>query len=303
MEIITDMVPYFTCYSTELQSTWVTISNSSMLHLPVSVQRIEAGEKIDLKDFPYMLLNDRNLSDLAFLFAKNDPTSWDYAAKVAFYIGAKGNVPLVNLLVDYASDVPESILKNYNLFIFGRATSLPIISQLSGSLPAPFPYGSDEAIQPEMLINYSVLPITNVGYLELAESPYNSDKVILAVLGNSDAGIPMAGIALTQDELVSQLSGDFAILFSDQVITTDTRLGPGSGGLLPSAPTETVSNPTPEVPDENATDNAQLESRPTWILPVFIGITIFVLILLVVMLRKETKSHTFDQGTSRDEGP
>ena len=303
LEIITDMVPYYTCYSTDLLSNWVTISNTSTIHLPITEKQIKAGETMNLGDFPYMLLNDRNMSDLAFVVAKNDPVSWDYASKAAFYIGSKGNVPLVNALVAYADNIPDSILKNYNLFIFGRATKLPIISQLSGSLPAPFAYGSDEAVQPDMLVNYSVLPVTHVGYLELAASPYNPDKTILAVLGNSDAGVPMAGVALTKDELISKLAGDFAILYSDQIVSTDTRLGESGAGIVPTPSTEnSVQTPVPAAPDDTATE-PQIESRPAWILPVFIGISLFILILLVFMLRREAKSRVvFEEGSTHEEG-
>ena len=301
MEIITDMVPYFTCYSTDLMSTWVTFSNTSLIHLPVSLQQIKTGEKVDLNEFPYMLLNDRNLGDLAFVLAKNDPISWDYAVKVASYIGAKGNVPLVNMSVAYADNIPETILKNDNLLIFGRATNLPIIAQLSDALPAPFAFGSDDVVQPEMLVNYSVLPMTNVGYLELATSPYNPDRTILAILGNSDAGIPMAAVTLTKDDLVSQLSGDFAVLFSDQIVTTDTRLGQSDNSLIPAAPPGSAITPTPEVPELPTGTEPKIESRPTWILPVFIGITIIILILLVVMLRKESRPHVAleEEGTDQ----
>jgi len=290
MEVITDIVPYFTCYSTDLLSTWVTLSNSSNIHLPISSQQIAAGEKNDLNDFPYMLLNDRNLSDLTFVMAKNDLVSLDFASKVAFYVGYKGNVPLVNMSVAYADSVSETLLDNNNLVIFGRATKLPIISQLGDSLPAPFAEGSDEAIQPEMLINYSVLPITSVGYLELATSPYNPDRVVLAVLGNKDDGIPMAAVALTSDQLVAQLAGNFAVLFSDQVVTTDTRLGQSVDGLIPDVPPGSTPVPaTPVVPKPAPDTN--FEGRPSWILPVFIGITLIILILLVFMLRRESKSH------------
>lgn len=290
LEIITDIVPYYTCYSTDLLSTWITISNSSMIHLPVSLQKVTAGAKMDLSEFPFMLLDDRTLSDVAFVLAKDDPISWEYASKVAAYIGAKGSVPLVNMSVMYADDIPEEMLSNYNLLIFGRASNLPIVSQMNDALPAPFAWGSDDVTQPEMLINYSILSSTDVGYLELAPSPYNPDKFVITVLGNTDAGIPMAGAALTTDELVSQLSGDFAILFADQVVVTDTRLG--VNGDRAAQESTAVSDVVPTVaPDVPTPSNEEpiIESRPTWIIPVFIVITVLILILLVVMLRRESE--------------
>lgn len=294
LEIITDIVPYYTCYSTDLLSNWITISNTSRIHIPVSLQQIETGTKMDLNDFPYMLLNDRTLNDVAFVLAKDDPISWEYASKVAASIGAKGSVPLVNMSVAFADAVPDTILSNYNLLIFGRASNLPIISQLNDALPAPFSEGSDEAIQPEMLVNYSVLSTTDVGYLELTSSPYSTDKYVITILGNTDAGIPMASTALTTDDLVSQLSGNFAILYADQVVTTDTRLGISGNQVVQESTAVSGGSPTldPEQDIPGTSDEElNIESRPAWILPVFIVITALILILLVVMLRRESKSR------------
>ena len=286
LEIISDIVPYFTCYSTDLSSTWITISETSTIHLPISDQKLNIGDSVNLRDFPYMFLGSRNLSDLAFVLAPNDPVSWDYAARVAYYIGAKGGVPLVDLYATYADNIPDEILQKYNLLTFGQASNLPFISKINDLLPAPFKSGSDEAVQPSMQVNYSLLPDTSVGYLQLLPSPWNSDRVILAVLGNNLDGIPMAGTTLMQDDLVARLAGNFAVLYADQVVTTDTRLGISKESIVGQLPVAVTVTPIPAL-TATPTAGVKIESRPSWILPVFGVVTVAIVGFLVLMLRKE----------------
>ena len=220
----------------------------------------------------------------------NDPVSWDYAARVAYYIGSKGSVPLVNLYATYADDIPDEILQKYNLITFGQASKLPFVSKINDLLPAPFKAGSDEAVQPSMQVNYSLLPDSSVGYLQLLPSPWNSDRVILAVLGNNLDGIPMAGTTLMQDDLVARLAGNFAVLYADQVVTTDTRLGVSNESIVGQLPVAVTVTSVPTLTAAPVTE-VKIESRPSWILPVFGVVTVGIVGFLVLMLRKEVGSR------------
>jgi len=306
LEIFSDVVPYYTCYSTDLLSTWVTISETSSIHMPLSEQKLNIGEIANLRDFPYMFLSDRNLSDLAFILAENDQASWDYASQIAYYIGAKGSIPLANIRASYANNVSDEILDQYSLLVFGQASKLPILSRFNDLLPAPFKSGSDEAVQPSMLVNYSLLPDTSVGYLQMLPSPWNKDRVILAVMGNTVDGVPMAGTTLTRDELVARLAGNFAVLYSDQVVTTDTRLGVSKESIISQLPVAVTVTPSVEIA-ASPTKSQETEARPQWLLPLFGAVTLIILGFLVFMLRresaankkpKESKAHGEDSSVS-----
>ena len=302
LEIVSDVTPYYSCYSTDLLSTWITVSDSSNIHLPVSDQKLNLGDSANLRDFPYMFLENRNLSDLAFVLASNDPVSWDYASRVAYYIGAKGNVPLVNLYATYGDNISDEVMQNYNLLAFGQSSTLPFMSEINDLLPAPFKSGSDEAVQPSMLVNYSLLSNTSVGYLQLLPSPWNPDHVIMAVLGNTADGVPMAGVTLTQDDLVARLAGNFAVLYTDQVVTTDTRLGISKESIIAQLPVAVTVTPLPET-IAPPTATAQIESRPSWILPVFGIVTVSLVGFLVLMLRKELITRRpHSEGKLRGQG-
>ena len=312
LEIFSNIVPYYNCYSTDLLSTWVTISETSNIHLPISEATQNLGDRANLRDFPYMFLSDRSLSDLAFVLAREDTIAWDLASQVAYYIGAKGNVPLVSLHATYADQVPDEILNQNNLLVFGRASTLPFISEINNLLPAPFKAGSDEAVQPSMLVNYSLLPDTSVGYLQMLPSPWNKDRVILAVLGNSLNGLPMAGAYLTKDDFVSRLAGNFAVLYADQAATTDTRLGVSKESIISELPVAVTVTPAAAEPVAPPTTARQIESRPPWILPVVGVVTLLILGLLVIMLRREAvanrmpkdvKSHRESSADSSTRNP
>lgn len=300
LEIFSDIVPYYTCYATDLQSTWVTINESSSIHLPVSQQPLDVGSDASLQNFPYMFLSSTNLDDLAIILPHDDPTSWASASNVAFYMGAKGSLPVVDLHAAYADDIPEELLNQDNLLTFGRSSTLPFLSEINDKLPAPFESGSDEAVQPTMRVNYSLLPDTNVGYLQLLASPFNADRTVLAVLGNTQAGIPMASKVLTQDDLVAKLGGNFGILYGDQILTTDTRLGISKDGLISELPVAVTVTPESVTAPPSQPQGQTVEKRPGWILPVIGVSTLLILAFLIFVFIREISGGSSGKKGKRE---
>ena len=287
IEIISNIVPRYTCYPSNLLSTWITISKTSNIHLPVSQNKLGVGLNFNLKDFPYMFLDSRDMGDVAFILPSGDFTSWNNAAQVAFFLGTKGGVPMVNFQAMVVDTIPDDALKSYSFLIFGEAGALPFMQKINDLLPAPYDSSTGEAVQPSMLINYSLLPNTSVGYLQLIPSPWNPDRAILSVSGNNLAGVPMAGATLIKDDLISRLAGNFAVLYQDQVVSTDTRLGVSKESVISQLPVAVTVTPTVDVSIPAAPVASQIESRPTWIPPLIIGVTIGILVLVGVMIRKE----------------
>ena len=50
LEVISDITPYYSCYSSSLLGAWITISESSLVHLPVSDQQFEIGSNANLSE-------------------------------------------------------------------------------------------------------------------------------------------------------------------------------------------------------------------------------------------------------------
>jgi Bacterial cellulose synthase subunit len=286
IEIVSDITPSNNCFSPALNSAWVTISSSSVINTPVTSREFNVGKYLDLKNFPALLLEESNLSDLAFILPKDDAAAWEQASDLAYFLGNKGTIVLPDMEVAYSDNVPDAVLNDKNLILFGRASEIPIINKLKDVLPAPFDANSDEAVQPAMHVNYRLLPGVSVGYIQLLPSPWNPQRTILAVMGNTSQGIPMAGKSLLDGNV--SLKGNFAIVYGDQVLTTDTRFGNSSNELVGGLPVVTVtpsSNISALVP--SPVEQPVAQGRAGWMLPVVISITVIILGFVVFIIRWE----------------
>jgi len=304
LEVLTSLRPKDGCYARDFDNNWITISESSNIFTPSDTQKISLSKNISLNNFPFFLLSSNNLSELAFILPKNDSSSWEQASKIAYLLGSNTNLVIPDLSTYYADEVPEEILSNKDLIIIGRATSLPIMNEINNSLPAPFENGSDEAIQPAMLVNYRLLPGVSVGYLQLIPSPWNGDRALLTVLGNTNEGIPMAGESLVNPDLSSKLQGNFAIIYNDQIVSTDTRLGPSREsivGELPIAVTVTpVQNEAVSTPS-NTTPPTEIQSRAGWILPMLVIILLLASGIAFFVIRGRMLSQKTEKEVLKEE--
>ncbi|MBL8062711.1 MAG: cellulose biosynthesis cyclic di-GMP-binding regulatory protein BcsB [Anaerolineales bacterium] len=294
LEVVSDLRPNNDCASQELNGSWVAISEYSTLRVPVTDNTFDIGGSLDLQNFPEFFLSSDNLSELAFILSKDDTSAWNEASQLAYSLGNLGSVILPDLRVAYGDDIPEDVLNTRSLILIGRASQLPIIGELNELLPAPFLNGLDEAVQPTMLVNYRLLPGVSVGYIQVLPSPWNAEGAILAIMGNTDQGVPMAGQSLLSETLAPKLQGNFAIVYGDDLISTDTRLGPTKDGLAGQLPPEIVTTPeenlTPAA-EENAIEqpSGEVEAGVNWILPVIVISTLLILIIVFVVMRRETK--------------
>lgn len=294
LEIVSDLKPNNDCASQELNGSWVAISEYSTIRVPAEGNTFDIGGSLDLKNFPEFLLSSDNLSDIAFVVSPDDPSAWNEASQIAYTLGDLGTITFPDVRVAFGDDIPEDILKNRSLVLIGRASKLPIVGELNEILPAPFLNGLDEAMQPTMLVNYRLLPGVSVGYIQVLPSPWYADGAILAIMGNTDQGVPMAGQSLLSDTLAPKLQGNFAIVYGDDLISTDTRLGPTKDGLAGQLPSDMVTTPeanvTPVV-EENTAEQPQrpVEAGVNWILPAIVISTLLLLIIVFAVMRREAK--------------
>lgn len=307
LEIFSNLLPYNTCHATDFSASWLTVSDATTIHIPLPAAdeaTIQFSET--LSDYPTLLLDHPMFSDLAMVVPQKDPAAWQAAAQVAFYLGSAGNPIFTDLAVYYGDSLLEEVRTNHSLIFVGLASTLPVLAEINSGLPAPYDLTTNQANQTVMLVNYSLPEGVNVGYVQFMVSPWNAEKVILSVSGNTSAGIPMAARALSTLTQVSKLDGNFALINGEQILTTNTLLGVGKGGLVEQVPGSVPMTPTPQVTSTNPTDQSAVEiaGRPGWLLPLMIGSFItFVLFLLAfvvrsVFLRAETKKvkQKFDQS-------
>ena len=271
LEIFSNLLPYNTCHATDFSASWLTVSDTTSIHIPLPTES-ETAIKFNqtLKDYPSFFFNDPMLSDLAVVVPQNDPVSWEAAARISFYLGAKGNPSFTDLITLFGNNIPQDIRQNYHFLFIGRASTLPVISEINSSLPAPYDMKSDQANQSVMLVNYGLPAGVNVGYIQFTVSPWNPDKVVLSIAGNTEAGIPMAANVLSTDSLEAQLAGNYALINGNQVLTTNTQLGVGKGSLAENVPGAVIMTPAIQLTPTSypESDNAtEIIGKPAWLLP------------------------------------
>jgi len=277
IEVRSDLVPVDNCTSPKLAGLWLAISPESTLHLPLNPLTIGSASFFDLSLLPLPFILNPTLDSTAFVVAKNDLTSWNTALKIASDLGNRLNGKLITIKTYFQDAVPDDVKANDHLILFGRPSTLTMLADMKESLPASFEAGSDVAVVKNPQVSYRLGASTPVGYLELLRSPWNKDRVVLAVLGNSVQGISQASDAILVPAQRSHLMGDFSLITDTQIISVDTRLGVSQAANT----TSTTPGPTTEQPlkIENF-PNAQ----PGWILPVLLAAIVLMLLTVVIVI-------------------
>lgn len=254
---------------------WATIKSVSLLHLPLAPASNQPAAELNLEKYPLPFTVDPNLGSVAFVLPENDATAWRVAAQMAFYLGDQSDARLADFAVAFADAVPEAVRAERDLIVVGRPSQLPLIEELGEALPGPFEPGSDIATEKNSLVVYRLPEGASVAYVQLLAAPWDGQRTILTVLGNTDEALAWAGAAVTASDLVNRLAGNFVIVNGSQLYATDTRLIVPSGSIQATAvPGGTAVAPLPEP-------NTEPEG---WLLPAIgvsgvamLGIVVFVI--------------------------
>lgn len=267
-----NLQPAPVCLNTRDLRLWFNVRPESNLHFTLGPSQ-SATRRFQLSDFPSPFSPE--LDRTAFVLAENDPDGWNVAAQLGYELGRRTQGTLISLVAAYANNVPEPIRQQRDLLLVGRASTLPILGELTTAMPGPFDAGSDIANEPGAEIKFRVSKDTPVGYLQLFPAPWNKDRSVLAVLGNSDQGFRWASAALTNPILRAKLSGNFAVINGTQI-------------QMISAPTQANAGATPAAPAA-----ATATSAPTGI-PILLGLFIAggagilaLVVLAIILLRRK----------------
>ncbi len=274
-----DLSPLDVCSDVALNNLWVTINPISSLLIPLTPATSGILQRIGLDAYPTLFSSNPTMATTAFVVAQNDAVALDAAVKLAYDIGKSTRGDLIELAATYGNPVPDSLRQTRNLLVVGLPSELPVLSELGSALPAPFDPGSNNANENGFRVVYKLPEGTSIGYLELLQGPWNADYTVYSVLGSTPEGLQWASTALTDPTLRGQLSGDFAVVRDTQVLTSDSRLGAGTGGLIATAvPNVITTTPVTTTPVEPT-------PRPAWIIPAIIvagALLILVIIIAIV---------------------
>jgi hypothetical protein len=295
------------CDTSGFSNPWLTISDQSSIHLPASTDPNAASPwLLDLKFYPDSFTTSSDLGDVAFVLPKSHPSTWKIAGQLAYQLGRTANPLISNLDAVYADEVPQPVLAEKSLIVIGKSSTVPFLSQINNQLPAPFDFENDTASESHMQVVYRIPSGMSVGYLQLMNSPFNIEKPILVLAGNSDEGLTMAANALLVNSLRNQLTGVFAVTNGTQIATANSSSQFSALGTLVPPGQAVATTPFPA-----SSSAPQTLATPGWLLPVLVasGIAVLLIIGLVIISafarKRETEGPLFSpkpNGNSKTGG-
>ena len=298
LEIEFNLQPIDPCAVPNLRALWINVWNESLIHLPMGENLFETPNLLSLNMYPAPFTLDAVLETTALVVQRDSLTSWLGAMQIANFLGESANGPLTTLSVFYADDFPEAERENYHILAVGLPSQLPLLGEMNSTLPAPFEANSDIALESNMQVTFQIPAEVPLGYVELLASPWNNERVVIAALGNSPEGLNWAIDALVDRTLRKDLSGNFAVVDTQRILTTDTRLM----GISDSRTTPPEDTPA-ETTDITPPDIQQLAldaDNQNW-LPLALALSgAFTLLILVTVLfvgwAKDRKRTRIDRG-------
>jgi hypothetical protein len=291
LKLEADLVPLTQCSSLNISNLSISILSESILHLPLTQAPVSITPTQDLSTYPYPFANEPTLSNLAFAVAKNDPAAWNDTAQIAYWLGRRASGAIIDFALAYDGEISDKVLQSHDMIVVGLPKNLKLITDLSKSLPAPFDPGSNVAILKGQQVTYRFPADTDLGYLELMPSPWNSSYTILSVVGSTPGGVQLSRTALTDTAQSSQLKGNLAIIANNTITVADTRTGLGLSAINSNP------NATPQVTPPQGiptpVPSSTLVSSRYWI-PVAIVVLVFLIIIVLivaVILSRRGKSN------------
>lgn len=287
--ILADMQPLNYCTPFLDNRLWLTVSGASLLHLPLlPAQAGIPPALLSLSQYPGPYLNSPSLDSVGFVLDKDNPASWKVAASIAAYLGRRSAGQILAPEVVFADKVTDDFLKSHDLIVIGRPSRLPLLANMAEAMPAPFEPGKDQAVERNLSVMYRLPPDANIGYIELFASPYADKYVVLTLLGSTDEALGWVDSALTVSSLRSKLTGNYAVINHEQILSTDTRLGSAhniSATMVPGALPTIVSQPAASPVTQNSIGLS-------WILPGIVIVSLLIVVLLIFIVLSSRRQNT-----------
>ncbi len=265
-----DILPENICSEFSNRGAWFTVHSDSLLNLPLLPAEPGASTaQVNLSLYPFPFNMDPSLGNVGIILSKDDPASWNTASKITSQLGRRASGQLITPRAAFVDSLDEEFLNN-NLIIIGKPTNLPLLNQIADAMPAPFENGSNIATERGITISYRLPEEASLGYLELFQSPWNVDYMVLTILGSTPEGLGWAYNAITLSNLRGRVTGNFVVVNDTQILSTDTRTS--NRIITPNAQPVSPANNTP-VPTSVQQDQ-QATKLPGWVLPGIIIVSI-----------------------------
>ena len=278
IEIRADLNPLDNCSDPELGGLWAQIWPESRFHLPFVSTSLNTQVSVGLNAFPAPMIFDSTLGTTAVIFHHKDLESWRSFARVAGFLGDRSNGAITKLGVFFDDELTGVDLSKYNLIVVGRPSQLSIMDKLDTTLPVSFEKNSDNTKGKFLQVTYQIPPEVPIGYVELMPSPWNSEKVLIATLGNSVTGVNWGISSLVDTPMRSQLAGNFAVINNNRIQTIDTRLVVPVVNTPIALPAAADATPAPQ-----ATPTPESRESP-WLIPALVIAILLIVIVIVIAI-------------------
>lgn len=286
-----NIAPENLCDELTLQNVWLTLFDSSLIHLPVGSSESTTTRVFDLAAFPDNLLVNPTMNDLVFVVDPNDSVSWASATTLAFYLGdqSRGEIFTPSVVFDNGGDYADIAFKD--LVVVGLPAQMPIVNTLSGSMPLQFEPGSNEAIEKGFKVVYRVLPGSDVGYITLLQSPWDPDRMVMTLLGSSDPGVTLSADTMVTPALRTSVVGNVAVTNGRQVASADTRIIRGNDSVLAMA-VPVATEPGGTTAPATSGLNVKTKLLPSWLLITVMAVSSIIAIAVLAIVFAPAKNGT-----------
>ena len=217
-----ELEPFDNCSDIRNGSTWLNIFPESTLYIPLKAKSATDVSIPMVNQYPQPMVLDPMLGTTTIILPNEDAVAWTSAFEIAFDLGRRINDDLINIEVAFADDVSDSVREGNNLIIVGFPSELPFLDELAEYLPVPIEGETNRFEHDRLPIEYEIPPEVSMGYINIMNSPWHENYVILLVMGDSEEGLEQATRTLLNNS--RRLDGDFVVVEGDQRFTTMTPL-------------------------------------------------------------------------------
>lgn len=226
------------CRLSDDQRLWMVIDQNSQLSVPYSI----VDPRPDLSHLPYPFGQESGHSQTLFVLPKGyDAGMSNDVVQLAAQFGAavKNDHLAANVLL--ASKAEQNTWQDHHLVLLGRPTQNALLSEWNDNLPWQFARGSDTLARisgGDPGLELQLGDDAAVGLIQIAQSPWNKTRTVLALTGTTDAGVHLAVQTLLDPE--QRLRGNLAV--------AETR-SPTTGSSTRRIQVTDTRPPIPETPD------------------------------------------------------
>lgn len=246
IELAADLNTRDLCSPATETEAWLRVSSSSLLHLPL--ESAVGGSIISktFADFPAGFLAGSGLNNVWLQVAPGGFSNIQAAGKIAQLLGAAlPGRDVIELQAVATDTVDPAVADGANLILVGSPLSFPALS--TADMFPSLAFNGDGSLSDTSALELVTRPAdsTDLGFLALRGYIAPSSRVLLAVLGNTPAGLENALTALAGSRIVDF---NFVMTTAPNALTGWLDEGMASGKVAqPTTPGEVTPQPANTV--------------------------------------------------------